>query len=48
MTTPPRRQKTSWVEDARGGIRSIGLEAVIVVVLGLLAVLIAWVAVTVV
>ncbi|MDX2344012.1 MAG: hypothetical protein QNL12_09925 [Acidimicrobiia bacterium] len=48
MTTPPRRRKTSWTDDARGGIRSIGLEAVIVVALGVIAVLIAWVAVTVV
>ena len=48
MTTPPRRQKTSWIDDAHGGMRSIGLEAVIVVVLGVIAVLIAWVAVTVV
>ena len=48
MITPPRRQKTSWIDDARGGMRAIGLETIVVVVLGVIAVLIAWVAVTVV
>lgn len=48
MTNPPRRQKTSWLGDARGGMRSVGLEALIVVGLGLVALLVAWIAVTVV
>lgn len=48
MTIPPRRQKTSWADDARGGLRSIGLEAMVVVGLGLVALLVAWIAVTVV
>ncbi len=48
MTGPPRRRRTSWVDDAWGGLRSIGLEALVVVVLGLIAVIIALVVLTVV
>ena len=42
MTSPPRRRGTSWVDDAWGGLRSIGLEALVVVVLGALAAAVAW------
>lgn len=48
MTTPPRREKTSWVEDAVGGLRSIGLEGLVVVCLAAIALAVAWIAVTVV
>lgn len=48
MTTPPRREKTSWFDDARGGFRSIGLEALVVVAIALVALVVAWIAVTVV
>lgn len=48
MTDPPRRRKTSWLDDVFGGLRSIGLEAMVVIVLSLLALLGAWIAVTVV
>lgn len=48
MTSPTGRRVTSWQDDAGGGIRSIVLEALVVVVLGLLAVVLSWVAVTVV
>ena len=48
MTNSPRRRKTSWLDDVFGGLRSIGLEAMVVILLSLLAVLVAWIAVTVV
>jgi hypothetical protein len=48
MTLPPGRRVTSWQDDAKGGTRSIGLEVLVVVVLGLVAVILSWVAVTVV
>ena len=48
MTGPPSRRRTSWVVDARGGVRSIGLEALVVVILIVIAVVVAWIAVTVV
>ena len=48
MTERPGRRTSSWQEDARGGMRSIGLEALVVLVLALVAVIMAWVAVTVV
>jgi hypothetical protein len=44
----PGRRQTSWVDDARGGIKSVGLEALVVVVLSLVAVILAWVAIAVV
>lgn len=48
MTGPPDRRGTSWVDDTWGGIRSIGLEALVVVVLSLIALIIAWAVLTVV
>ncbi len=48
MTGPFRRKETSWLDDARGGIRSVGLEALVVVALVLVALIVAWIAVTVV
>lgn len=48
MTGPSGRRRTSWVDDFWGGVRSIGLEALVVIVLSVIAVLVAWVALTVV
>ncbi len=48
MTGPPVRRGTSWVDDMWGGIRSIGLEALVVVLLSLIALIIAWAVLTVV
>ncbi|MCP4306976.1 MAG: hypothetical protein GY926_14160 [bacterium] len=47
MTTPPRREKTSWVDDALGGLTSIALEALVVLCLAAVALAVAWIAVTV-
>jgi hypothetical protein len=44
--TSPRRP-TTWFDDARGGLRSIVLEALIVVAVGVVAVGIAWIAIAV-
>jgi hypothetical protein len=48
MTERFGRRVTSWQDDARGGMRSIGLEALVVVVFAVLGVLLAWVALAVV
>ncbi len=48
MTEHLSRRVTSWQDDARGGMRSVALEVLVVVVLGLLGVLLAWVATAVV
>jgi uncharacterized membrane protein YhfC len=48
VTGPANRRKTSWADDARGGVRSVGLEALVVVVLSAIAMVVAWIAVTVV
>ena len=48
MTDRPKRRATNWVDDAGGGIRSIGIEALVVVALAVLAFLLAWIVVTVV
>ncbi len=48
MIDPPARRETSWQDDARGGIRSIGLEALVVIILALVGVIVAWVALAVV
>lgn len=48
MTERFGRRVTSWQDDARGGARSILLEALVVIVLGLLGVIVAWVAIAVV
>lgn len=48
MTERFGRRVTSWQDDAKGGIRSVLLEALVVVVLGLVGVVLAWVATAVV
>jgi len=48
MDSRPGRRETNWPDDARGGLRSIGLEALVIVALGLVAVIVAWVAIAVV
>jgi hypothetical protein len=48
MDSRPGRRETSWLDDARGGLRSIGLEALVIIALGLVAIIVAWVAITVV
>lgn len=48
MTGSPDRRGTSWLDDAWGGIRSIGLEALVVVLLSVVALIIAWAVLTVV
>jgi hypothetical protein len=48
MTERLGRRVTSWQDDAKGGIRSVLLEALVVVVLGLVGVVLAWVATAVV
>jgi hypothetical protein len=48
MTDQPQRRSTSWVDDVIGGIRSVGIEALVVLTLALVAFLLAWVVVTVV
>jgi len=48
VTIPPRQRRTTWLDDARGGLRSIGLEALVVVALSVVALIVAWIAVTVV
>ena len=47
MTEHPHRRTASWQDDARGGLRSILLEVLVVAALIVLAVALAWVAVTV-
>lgn len=44
MIDPPSRRPTSWQDDAKGGLRSIGIEALTVVLLVAFAVIVAWVA----
>lgn len=48
MDSRPDRRQTSWVDDARGGIKSVGLEALVIVVLSLVGVILAWIALAVV
>ncbi|MEA2001419.1 MAG: hypothetical protein U9N84_05975 [Actinomycetota bacterium] len=48
MDSRPGRRETTWLDDVRGGVRSIGLEALVVIALSLIAVIVAWVAITVV
>ncbi len=48
MDSRPRRRESSWLDDARGGLRSIGLEALVIIALGLVSAILAWVAITVV
>ena len=48
MTEEPKRRSTSWVDDVTGGIRSVGIEALVVLTLALVAFVLAWVVVTVV
>lgn len=44
MIDPPGRRVTSWQDDAKGGLRSIGIEALTVVLLVAVAVIVARVA----
>lgn len=48
MDSRPGRRQASWADDARGGIKSVGLEVLVVVVLSLTAGILAWVALAVV
>ncbi len=48
MTGRLRRRTTTWVDDARGGLRAIGLEALVVVVIAVAALVVAAIALAVV
>jgi hypothetical protein len=49
MTERPGRSRgATWSEDTRGGVRSIGLEVLIVLAIVLYAAAIAWIAIAVV